>query len=101
MNPEITTKTFSVRFSDCDHHSRLRVSNLFRFMEETVISDAEKNGYGIWKMVKHGYTYAISRIKLRLHHTPLWGEKLNRSEERRVGKECKTRRSACRDKKKI
>ncbi len=77
MNPEITSKTFSVRFSDCDHHSRLRVSNLFRFMEETVISDAEKNGYGIWKMVKHGYTYAISRIKLRLHHTPLWGEKLN------------------------
>src|SRR5690554_7463706 len=59
------------------YHSRLRVSNLFRFMEETVISDAEKNGYGIWKMVKHGYTYAISRIKLRLHHTPLWGEKLN------------------------
>lgn len=72
--PEITTKTFTVRFSDCDHHSRLRISNLFRFMEECAIADAEQNGFGIWKLVKHGYTYAISRIKLRIHHTPVWGE---------------------------
>lgn len=74
--PEITSKTFTVRFSDCDLHSRLRISNLFRFMEESAIADAEQNGFGIWKMVKHGYTYAISRIKLRIHHTPVWGEKL-------------------------
>lgn len=73
---EITTKNFTVRFSDCDHHSRLRISNLFRFMEECAISDAEQNGFGLWKLVQNGYTYAISRIKLRLHHTPVWGEKI-------------------------
>lgn len=46
-------------------------------MEETAILDAEKNGYGIWKMVENGYTSVISRIKLRINNLPRWGEKLH------------------------
>ena len=77
MEPEVTTKNFEVRFSDCDHHSRLKLSNLFLFMEETAIADAEQNGFGIWKMMKAGYTTVITRMKIRLLHHPVWGEKLS------------------------
>ena len=77
MEPEVTTKNFEVRFSDCDHHSRLKLSNLFLFMEETAIADAEQNGFGIWKMMKAGYTTVITRMKIRLLHHPVWGERLS------------------------
>lgn len=76
MEQEITTKEFEVRFSDCDHHSRLKLSNLFLFMEETAIADAEKNGFGLWKMMQAGYTTVITRLKIRILHTPVWGEKI-------------------------
>lgn len=76
METDISTKQFSVRFSDCDHTSRLRLSNLMRFMEECAIHDAERNGFGVWKLVQHGYTYAISRMKIRISQFPVWGEKL-------------------------
>ena len=76
MEQGITTKSFDVRFSDCDHHSRLKLSNLFLFMEETAITDAEMNGFGIWKMMKAGYTTVITRMKIRILHTPVLGEKL-------------------------
>lgn len=76
MDKEISEYVFPVRFSDCDSTSRLRVSSFFDFMEETAILDAERNGFGIWKMVENGYTTVISRIKLRVNHVPSWGEKL-------------------------
>lgn len=76
MEQEITEKKFEVRFSDCDRHSHLKLSNLFLFMEETAIADAEKNGFGLWKMMQAGYTTVITRMKIRLLHTPVWGEKL-------------------------
>ena len=76
MEQGITTKSFEVRFSDCDHHSRLKLSNLFLFMEETAIADAERNGFGLWKMMKAGYTTVITRMKVRMLHTPVWGEQL-------------------------
>lgn len=76
MEQAFTTKTFDVRFSDCDHNSRLKLSSLFLFMEETAIADAEANGYGLWKMFKAGYTTVITRLKIRILHTPVWGEKL-------------------------
>ncbi len=76
MDKEISEYVFPVRFSDCDSTSRLRVSSFFDFMEETAILDAERNGFGIWKMVENGYTTVISRIKLRISHVPSWGEKL-------------------------
>lgn len=76
MEQEITSRTYEVRFSDCDHNSRLKLSNLFLFMEETAIADAEANGFGLWKMMKAGYTSVITRMKIRILHTPVWGEKL-------------------------
>lgn len=77
MEQGITTKDFEIRFSDCDHHSRLKLSNLFLFMEETAIADAEANGFGLWKMMKAGYTTVITRIKIRILHQPVWGEKIS------------------------
>ncbi|MDR1759772.1 MAG: acyl-ACP thioesterase [Fibrobacter sp.] len=77
MDTGITTKHFSVRFSDCDHTSHLRFSGLMRFMEESAILDVEKNGVGIWKLMQHGYTYALSRMKIRISQFPVWGEKLS------------------------
>lgn len=76
MNNEITELKFSVRFSDCDEHNRLKLSRLFQFMEEAAIVDAERNGYGLWNLMKAGYTYVITRMKIRMNHTPLLGENL-------------------------
>jgi len=73
---EITDLEFTVRFSDCDEHGRLKLSRLFQFMEEAAIADAERNGFGLWQMMKAGYTSAITRMKIRLNHTALMGEKL-------------------------
>lgn len=77
MDNEITSMDFSVRFSDCNEYSRLKLSRLFQFMEEAAIIDAERNGYGLWDLMKAGYTYVITRMKIRLNHTPLLGENLN------------------------
>lgn len=76
MNNEITDMDFSVRFSDCDEYNRLQLSRLFQFMEEAALVDAERNGYGLWKLMKAGYTYVITRLKVRLNHAALLGENL-------------------------
>ncbi len=77
MNHEITELKFSVRFSDCDEYSRLKLSRLFQFTEEAALADAERNGYGLWSMMKAGVGCAITRMKLRLNHfAPLLGENL-------------------------
>ncbi|PWJ64932.1 MULTISPECIES: acyl-[acyl-carrier-protein] thioesterase [unclassified Fibrobacter] len=76
MNNKITELKFTVRFSDCDEYSRLKLSRLFQFTEETAIADAERNGYGLWKMMKIGYGCAVTRMKLRFNHVPVIGEEL-------------------------
>ena len=60
MMSEITDLKFTVRFSDCDEYGRLKLSSLFQFMEEAAISDAERGGFGLWRMMKAGYTSAIT-----------------------------------------
>lgn len=76
MSNEITELNFSVRFSDCDEHRRLKLSRLFQFTEEVALADAERNGYGLWKMMKAGFGCAVTRMKLRLNHTPVLGEEI-------------------------
>ncbi len=73
---EITELKFSVRFSDCDEYSRLKLSRLFQFTEEVALADAQRKGYGLWNMMKAGYGCAVTRMKLRLNHTPVQGEEL-------------------------
>lgn len=73
---EITELKFTVRFSDCDEYSRLKLSRLFQFTEETALADAQRKGYGLWNMMKSGYGCAVTRMKLRINHTPVLGEEL-------------------------
>ena len=73
---QITELKFTVRFSDCDEYGRLKLSHLFQFMEEAALADAERNGFGLWQMIKAGYTSAITRMKIRINPTPLMGEML-------------------------
>ena len=77
MMSEITELKFTVRFSDCDEYGRLKLSRLFQFMEEAAIADAERGGFGLWRMIKAGYTSAITRMKVRIKHTPVMGEELH------------------------
>lgn len=70
------SKSFRVRFSDCDYTSRIRLSTLFRFMEECAVLSAEENGYGLRDLLRTGYTLVLSRQKLRITHTPVEGETL-------------------------
>lgn len=74
--PDIFSKEFVVRFSDCDYTSRAKLSTLFRFMEECAVLCAEENGYGLRKLFRFGYTLVLSRQKLRITHTPVEGETL-------------------------
>lgn len=74
---EITELKFIVRFSDCDEHSRLKLSRLFQFTEETALADAQRKGYGLWDMMKTGYGCAVTRMKLRINHIPILGEELH------------------------
>lgn len=77
MSNDITDLKFTVRFSDCDEYRRLKLSRLFQFMEETSLVDAERNGFGLWQMLKLGYTTVITRMKVRINHIPLLGEELS------------------------
>ena len=74
--PDISSKEFTVRFSDCDYTSRAKLSTLFRFMEECAVASAEEKGYGLRNLFKMGYTLLLSRQKLRISHTPVQGESL-------------------------
>ena len=76
-NEEFCKRYFTVRFSDCDYNSRVKLSSLFRFMEESAVADAEENGYGLRQLIRSGYTLVLSRQKLRLTHQPLEGERLS------------------------
>ncbi|MCQ2092757.1 MAG: thioesterase [Fibrobacter sp.] len=73
---EITELKFTVRFSDCDEYSRLKLSRLFQFTEEAALADAQRKGYGLWNMLNAGYGCVVTRMKLRLNHTPVLGEEL-------------------------
>lgn len=73
---EITELKFTVRFSDCDEHSRLRLSRLFQFTEEAALADAQRKGYGLWNLMNAGYGCVVTRMKLRWNHTPILGEEI-------------------------
>lgn len=76
MEESFCRRFFTVRFSDCDYSSRVKLSSLFRFMEECAVADAEEQGYGLRQMIRSGYTLVLSRQKLRLTHQPVEGERL-------------------------
>lgn len=66
----------TVRFSDCDYTSHVKLSSLFLFMEECAVADAEWSGYGLHRLIGSGYALLISRQKLKMIHYPVEGERL-------------------------
>jgi len=73
----LPSKDFTVRSYDCDPTTHLRLSGLFEYLQETAVHAAQEQGVGYRDLIKAGYALIISRVKIRIAHMPLWGEKIS------------------------
>ena len=75
--PSVTSKEFTVRSFDCDPQTKLRLSGLFEYLQETALFAAEEQGIGYRTLIQHGFALVLSRMKIRISQMPLWGESLH------------------------
>lgn len=67
---------FEIRSSDTDFSDRLQISSLFALMQESAYHHAEQLGIGTSLLDELDLTWMLSKISVRLHQLPRWGEKV-------------------------
>ena len=73
---KVYSRTFPIQVSNCDMHGRLKVSELFRFMQECAMEHAELMGVGMEPMHKLNRTFVLSRMKINVLKMPCFGDEL-------------------------
>lgn len=67
-------KSFNIEVSHCDCFGRLKVSELFKFMQECAMNHAEEMGVGMSAMHKSKTTFVLSRMKINIYDMPSIGD---------------------------
>ncbi len=71
---KIYEKTFKIEMSHCDCFGRLKVSELFKFMQECAMNHAELMGEGMIAVHNIDSTFVLSRMKINVLTMPSYGE---------------------------
>ena len=72
----IYTQKIELVSSDVDANRRLRMSALFRFLQEISIAHTERLGAGRAKTLDRGALWVMTRMYVRLARSPVYGERL-------------------------
>lgn len=73
---EIYEKAFDIEISHCDCYGRLKVSELFKFMQECAMNHAELMGVGMEAMHVLESTFILSRMKINILTMPSFRENI-------------------------
>lgn len=62
-----------VKSYDVDYKNRLRINQLFNYMQEAAGNHAEHLGWGYRDIVKNNIIWVLSRVRVRMNDYPAWG----------------------------
>lgn len=62
-----------VKSYDVDFKNRLKINQLFNYMQESAGNHAEHLGWGYRDIVKNSLIWVLSRVKVRMDEYPSWG----------------------------
>jgi medium-chain acyl-[acyl-carrier-protein] hydrolase len=62
-----------VKSYDVDFKNRLKINQLFNYMQEAAGNHAEHLGWGYRDIVKNNLIWVLSRVKVRMDEYPPWG----------------------------
>jgi acyl-ACP thioesterase len=74
---EFLTKEFLVNSYLSDFKGKLSIPALFGLFQEVAWEHATLNSFGYEDLLKQGYFWALSRIKVQVNRMPLWTETFN------------------------
>lgn len=74
---EFLTKEFLANSYLCDLKGRLSFPALFGLFQEVAWEHATLNSFGYEDLLKQGYFWALSRVKVQVNRMPLWTEVFN------------------------
>lgn len=55
---------------DVDENLELRLSNLFKYMQQVASNHAENIGVGHWELLKHNMLWVVIRMEVKIYRTP-------------------------------
>lgn len=70
-------KEFEVTIGNSDLFGRLKISELFNFMQESAAMHAKKLGVGMEEMLRKDITFVLVRVKIDINKMPSMGQKIN------------------------
>ncbi len=69
-------KTFTLRVSECDVNSLWRIGAMLTEMQETAGEHSSSMGCGRETLIRSGLAWVVTRMDLRIHRYPTYGEKI-------------------------
>jgi acyl-ACP thioesterase len=72
----IWKEDFYIKSYEVDHKNRLRINQLFNFMQEAAGNHAYKLGCGYDDLKSESLIWVLSKVKVELDRYPGWGEKI-------------------------
>ncbi len=73
------TKNIELRTEHCAPNRELRLSALFRFIQEIAISDTENLGYPKQKTLDRGLLWVVGKQRIEIKRMPKYGERVELS----------------------
>lgn len=78
-------RSVTFRFGDCDAEGRASLYSIMKLFTEMAGDDYELRGLGHGRLLESGQAFLLSKMSLRVHRLPAYGEELTASTwERRV-----------------
>lgn len=68
---------FKVRAFDVDPLARMRLPNVFNYLQEVAYKHATHLGFGPFDVARHNLAWVLSSIRLEIYHLPLWNEEFS------------------------
>ena len=76
-NKSIGTEQFKIASYQMNEKGNATLTSLAGFFQEIAGNHANANGFGFKQMIKNGHIWVLTRLRIEIQKSPVWGEEIN------------------------
>ena len=76
-NKSIGTEQFKIASYQMNEKGEATLTSLAGFFQEIAGNHANANGFGFKQMIKNGHIWVLTRLRIEIQKSPVWGEEIN------------------------
>ena len=76
-NKSIGTEQFIIASYQMNEKGNATLTSLAGFFQEIAGNHANANGFGFKQMIKNGHIWVLTRLKIEIQKSPVWGEEIS------------------------